>query len=69
MWSGIGGKWNALKARDVGDAGDRVGDDAAEDVWESMAANVVCLFCSEVAEGCNRARFQKDLAQNVRLDG
>lgn len=31
--------------------GDRVGDDAAEDVWDSMAAIVVCLSYSEAAEG------------------
>lgn len=63
MWSGIGGKGKALKARDVGDVGDvgdSVGDDAAEDASESIAANVVDLLCADVAGSMGAQDFAEN---------
>ena len=48
--SGMGGKGNALKACDVGDIGDVVGDDAADDDGESIVVIVFGLLFPEVAE-------------------
>lgn len=42
--SGMGGKGNALKACDVGDVGDVVGDDAADDDDESIVVVVIDLL-------------------------
>lgn len=49
MCSGIGGKGNAPKDCD-GDVGDVVGEDAAEDVGESMVVYV--LFVTTGSGGC-----------------
>jgi hypothetical protein len=46
----MGGKGNALKACDVGDIGDVVGDDAADDDGESIVVIVFGLLFPEVAE-------------------
>jgi hypothetical protein len=67
MWSGIGGKGKALNARDVGEVGDNVGDDDAEDVWESMAGCVVCLLCLDVANGVRLQDFA-ETGTYVRLN-
>jgi len=37
--------------------GDSVGDDAADDVWESIAVSVVCLFCPDVADSVRMQDF------------
>ena len=66
MWSGIGGKGKAPKARDVGDVGDSVGDDAADDVWESMIVSADCLFCPDVADSV-RMRDVAESGTDVRF--
>ena len=48
--SGMGGKGNALKACDVGDVGDAVGDDAADDDGESIVMIVFGLLFLEMAD-------------------
>lgn len=47
--SGMGGKGNALKACDVGDVGDAVGDDAADDDGESIVVIMFDLLFLETA--------------------
>jgi hypothetical protein len=48
--SGMGGKGNALKACDVGDVGDVVGDDAADDDGDSIVMIVFDLLFLEMAD-------------------